>query len=267
MGYKPPYRQRVRFGDVRWRGRNLTAVATTPDPGLDLAALRGLRAPSARTGTAAIADITARIEAHLAAHDGYVAFSGGKDSLDRPRPRPPLEPDVPVVFFDSGLDYPETYDYLTELAQAWKLDLHRIPTDPPLLDVLADSGLWDHTAPVDAAAARVDLHEVLITEPARRAHRLLGPGELWGVRADDLPPAACFTPALAAATVSLPAWTGRWRTARSGTGPPPTSGPTLPDTGCRSTRSTAGLRELGVPEQPAPESRTSSTATTSTVDG
>ncbi|MCZ4590313.1 phosphoadenosine phosphosulfate reductase family protein [Rhodococcus opacus] len=160
-------------------------MVTTPDPGLDLAALRGLRTPSAKAGTAAVADITARIEAHLAARDGYAAFSGGKDSLIVLDLARRVDPDVPVVFFDSGLDYPETYEYLTELAQAWRLDLHRIPTDPPLLDVLVASGLWDHTAPTDAAAARGDLHEVLITAPARRAHRLLGPGELWGVRADE----------------------------------------------------------------------------------
>jgi 3'-phosphoadenosine 5'-phosphosulfate sulfotransferase (PAPS reductase)/FAD synthetase len=57
---------------------------------------------------------------HLTAPDGYVAFSEGKDSvvvLDLARD---VEADVPVVFFDSGLDYPETYDYLTELAQAWR---------------------------------------------------------------------------------------------------------------------------------------------------
>ncbi|KXX54563.1 phosphoadenosine phosphosulfate reductase [Rhodococcus sp. LB1] len=144
--------------------------------------LRGLQAPSAKTGPSAVADILTRIEAHLARHDGYVAFSGGKDSLvvlDLVRR---VEPDVPVVFFDSGLDYPETYDYLTELAHTWRLDLHRIPTDPPLLQVLADSGHWNHSAPVGTP---IDLHAVLITEPARRAHQLLGPGELWGVRADE----------------------------------------------------------------------------------
>nr|WP_143051540.1 phosphoadenosine phosphosulfate reductase family protein [Rhodococcus koreensis] len=162
-------------------------MVMTPDPGLDLASLRGLRTPSAKAGAAAVAHTMTRIEAHLAAHDGYVAFSGGKDSLTVLDLARRVDPDVPVVFFDSGLDYPETYDYLTGLAEAWKLDLHRIPADPPLLDVLVASGLWDHTAPVDAAAARVDLHRVLITEPARRAHRLLGPGELWGVRADESP--------------------------------------------------------------------------------
>ncbi|MDF3313064.1 phosphoadenosine phosphosulfate reductase family protein [Rhodococcus sp. T2V] len=160
-------------------------ATTTPDPGLDISTLRGLRAPSAKSSAVAVADITARIEAHLAAHDGYVAFSGCKDSLVVLDLARRVEPDVPVVFFDSGLDYPETYDYLTELADRWKLDLHRITADPPLLQVLADSGLWDHAAPTDVAAARVDLQQVLIIEPARRAHALLGPGELWGVRADE----------------------------------------------------------------------------------
>ncbi|MFD7012551.1 hypothetical protein [Rhodococcus jostii] len=41
--------------------------------------MRGLRAPSAKSGAATVNDITARIGAHLAAHDGYVAFSGGED--------------------------------------------------------------------------------------------------------------------------------------------------------------------------------------------
>ncbi len=154
----------------------------TSEPGLDLTLLRGLRTPSEKSAPAAIGAILTRIEAHLAAHDGYVAFSGGKDSLVVLDLARRIEPDVPVVFFDSGLDYPETYDYLTELAHTWRLDLHRIPTDPPLLRVLADSGHWNHTAPVGTA---VDLHEVLITAPARRAHALLGPGELWGVRADE----------------------------------------------------------------------------------
>lgn len=154
-------------------------------PGLDLTVLRGLRAPSTKAGPAAVDTILTRIEAHLTAHDGYVAFSGGKDSLVVLDLARRVDPDVPVVFFDSGLDYPETYDYLTELAHTWGLDLHRIRTDPPLLDVLADSGLWDHHATADVTAAAMDLHEVLIAEPARRAHRLLGPGELWGVRADE----------------------------------------------------------------------------------
>lgn len=145
--------------------------------------LQALRKPAGRTDARAVDAISARIEQHLQRHDGYVAFSGGKDSLvvlDLVRH---VEPDAPVVFFDSGLEYPETYDYVRELAQQWALDLHRVPAEPTLLDVLVDSGVWDHRAP--DAGALPDLHEVLIGGPARRAHELLGPGELWGVRADE----------------------------------------------------------------------------------
>ncbi|GAA3148487.1 hypothetical protein GCM10020255_027430 [Rhodococcus baikonurensis] len=90
--------------------------------------------------------------------------------------------DIPVVFFDSGLEYPETLDHIRTVAEQWNLDLHRIAADPPLLDALVDSGSWDHDSP---AGPLPDLHDVLIGAPSRKAHQLLGPGELWGVRADE----------------------------------------------------------------------------------
>ncbi len=46
------------------------------DPGLNLDALQALRQPTHNT-----AHIIDRIRTHLDAHDGYLAFSGGKDSL------------------------------------------------------------------------------------------------------------------------------------------------------------------------------------------
>lgn len=123
------------------------------------------------------------MRSHVDRHDGYVAFSGGKDSLVVLDIVRRVEPDIPVVFFDSGLEFPETYSYVLELVRAWKLDLYRFPSEPSLLDVLVQSGQWDHTA-VDGPD-RIDLHEVLIGGPSRRAHEQLGPGELWGVRADE----------------------------------------------------------------------------------
>ncbi|WP_213578549.1 phosphoadenosine phosphosulfate reductase family protein [Rhodococcus sp. USK13] len=158
-------------------------MVTTPEPGLDLATLRGMRQASTRSGPSSLEQIGTRIRDHLAHHDGYVAFSGGKDSLVALDLARRADPDVPVVFFDSGLEYPETYDYIRELAVAWQLDLHVIAAEPPLLDALVASGLWDHSAP--HADARIDLHDILIGAPARRAHEMFGPGELWGVRADE----------------------------------------------------------------------------------
>lgn len=152
------------------------------DPGLDVDALLGLRPSTTRTSDTALTALGEKITGHIDRHDGYIAFSGGKDSLVVVDLARRVDPDLPVVFFDSGLEFPETLDFIREVADSWDLDLHRIPADPPLLDVLADTGAWDHRAPDGPVP---DLHRILITEPARRAHDLLGPGELWGVRADE----------------------------------------------------------------------------------
>lgn len=150
--------------------------------GLDIDFLLGMRPTTSRTDDAALALLGERIAEHIHRHDGYIAFSGGKDSLVVLDLARRVDPDLPVVFFDSGLEYPETLDFIRAVAGEWDLDLHRIAADPPLLDVLVESGAWEHHVPDGAA---VDLHRILITEPAARAHELLGPGELWGVRADE----------------------------------------------------------------------------------
>jgi len=81
------------------------------DPGLNVAALQALRRP--RPGAV---ELTTRIREHLDTHDGYVAFSGGKDSLAALHLALRVEPNVPVVFFDSGLEFPENYLYSSRCA-------------------------------------------------------------------------------------------------------------------------------------------------------
>ena len=147
--------------------------------GLDIEVLRGIRGPSAP-----IEALLARIEDHLARRQGYVAFSGGKDSLVVLDLARRVDPQVPVVFFDSGLEYPQTYPYLEDLAARWRLNLRIIDADPPLLTLLTHGGRWDHHAPIRDAGAGT-IHEALISRPAATAHRDHGPGELWGVRAGE----------------------------------------------------------------------------------
>lgn len=148
-----------------------------PGPGLDVAALRGLR-----RGLRDLAQIHRRIADHLADHDGYLAFSGGKDSACVLHLAVQAEPNVPVAFFDSGLEYPETYRYLAELHQQWRLNLHVIPARPSTLEILTMSGAWSHH---DVTRPAPDLRTATIAAPAAAAHRAHGPGELWGVRADE----------------------------------------------------------------------------------
>lgn len=145
---------------------------------LDRSALLGLRAHRRDLGA-----LRVRIEAHLDQHEGYVPFSGGKDSLVVLSLARAVDPEVPVVFFDSGLEFPETYAYVNDLAAQWRLNLQVIPSRVPLLERLARSGGWSHTAlPVSGTGS---LHEDLIAAPAARAHQAFGAGELWGVRAAE----------------------------------------------------------------------------------
>lgn len=184
----------------------------TTTPGLDVRTLQGLR-----DNPRDLQLIRSRIEAHLDTSDGYVAFSGGKDSLVTLHLTRQVDPDVPVVFFDSGLEFPETYNYLADLAEKWRLNLDVVQPRHTTLEVLVATGAWDHHAARNPAAP--DLHQVLITEPAARAHQAHGPGELWGVRAEESRGrAAAYANALRAARcVCGPACTSlRQRRARHG---------------------------------------------------
>jgi len=151
--------------------------------GLDLATLAGYRTP--RHDTTALID---RIAAHLDEHDGYVAFSGGKDStvvLDLARR---ADPHVPVCFFDSGLEFPETIDHIKTLADTWRLNLHVLPARPSALEYLQATGAWDHNAPTRHDLLRGNgFHHALVTGPAAAAHADHGAGELWGIRAQEAP--------------------------------------------------------------------------------
>lgn len=76
---------------------------TTP-AGLDMQALRAIAAR--RRGLRSYRHLLDRIAEHLDNHDGFVPWSGGKDStvvVDLTRQ---VDPNVPVVFFDSGLEFP-----------------------------------------------------------------------------------------------------------------------------------------------------------------
>ena len=149
-------------------------------PGLDLTTLRRLARP--RHDTTTLVD---RIAEHLDNHDGYVAFSGGKDSLVVLHLALQAEPNVPVVFFDSGLEYPETITYLDVVAEQLGVPggIEVEAAVPDLLTLLIRTGTWDHHTPDRDSGD--DVRTTLITHPAAQAHRRHGPGELWGVRAAE----------------------------------------------------------------------------------
>jgi phosphoadenosine phosphosulfate reductase len=173
------------------------------DP-LDLEQLR--RIAARRRGPGRIPQLLERIAEHLETYDGFVAWSGGKDStvvVDLARR---VDPNVPVVFYDSGLQFPETLSYIGDLADTWKLNLHVIPAEPDLLTLLIAGGGFDHQAPDRGLGG--PLAEVMIARPAALAHQHFGQGSMWGVRAQESPARrTLYSSQLAAYTAS--------RTARS----------------------------------------------------
>ena len=149
-------------------------------PGLDEDALRGMLARGPARAGASVAST----RTHLATNAGYVAWSGGVDSTAALLLARETTPNVPVCFFDSGLEFPETLDYIARLGDAFRLNLHVIKAVPDALTVMAATGAWDHTAPAPRTEMP-SLHEALVTVPARKAHALFGPGEVWGLRAGE----------------------------------------------------------------------------------
>ncbi|WP_048895687.1 phosphoadenosine phosphosulfate reductase family protein [Mycolicibacterium conceptionense] len=152
-------------------------------PGLDMQVLRAIAAR--RRGAASRRHLLDRIAEHLDEHDGFVSWSGGKDStvvVDLARQ---VDPNVPVVFFDSGLQFPETLNYLADLSEAWQLNFEVIPAEPDLLTVMIMLNGFDHHAPDKRLG--VELDELMIKRPAAEAHRRHGRGSMWGVRTQEAP--------------------------------------------------------------------------------
>lgn len=149
----------------------------TRDPGLDLAMLRAIRG-----GRRDHTHLLDRIDAHLEEHDGYVALSGGKDSIAVAHLARQVDPAVPMCWFDSGIEWPETRTYLAQLREAWTLNLTAIRSSPSALEIMAASGRWHLDRPHRPVPL---LSEICIDAPSRVAHEHFGPGELWGVRAAE----------------------------------------------------------------------------------
>lgn len=135
------------------------------------------------SATRRFADATATVAAHLDAHGGYVSLSGGKDSTTVAHLAHTARPGTPIVWFDSGLEFPDTGPYIHALAERFDWNLHVITATPDALSILAASGAWDHDAPPGWDAP--DLHHALVTAPAEQARDRFGHAEAWGLRAAE----------------------------------------------------------------------------------
>ncbi len=151
----------------------------TLDPGLDINSLQALRGNNRHK----LPVLRQRIRRHLDNHDGYLAWSGGKDSTVVLHLALQVEPNLPVVFFDGGAEFPETYSYLSQLADEWNIDLHFFRSSISVFEIMKIEGFWDFNSPTRHITT--DAKKILINDPADRAHDEFGPGELWGVRSAE----------------------------------------------------------------------------------
>lgn len=114
--------------------------------------------------------------------NAYVAISGGKDStvcLDLARR---VNPNVEAVFFDSGIEFPQTLTYLRRLQEAWGFVLHEYPAEPSALDVLEASGNWEHGVAPAESKGTDELHQACILRPLAKAQQTLGRASIYGLR-------------------------------------------------------------------------------------
>src|SRR5690606_19834891 len=69
-----------------------------------------------------------------------MSFSGGKDSLASLILAQKLVPRIEVLFINTGLEFPETVQYVRELCSAQKLRLHEIRADSDFFEQVKSFG-------------------------------------------------------------------------------------------------------------------------------
>lgn len=114
--------------------------------------------------------------------DSYVAWSAGKDSTALAHLAHSVAPGIPVVHYESGLDYPETGPYMAEVASMFGWRYEPIRTGDALAEMIR-GGTWDHEA--DGGYDQAAFWDVLVAGPHAEARRRFGDGMLIGLRAEE----------------------------------------------------------------------------------
>lgn len=107
-----------------------------------------------------------------------VAWSGGKDSTVAAELVTTAHPDTVVAHLDSGIEFPETVNYVRTLAAArgWNLQI----CHGDALEIMRSQGGWDHQAP-HGDGVTTDAWYQPLTDLAHNLDGVL----VWGLRADE----------------------------------------------------------------------------------
>lgn len=152
------------------------AATPTPDP-LDVDALAARLHRTGRREQCSLRLLERWLDEH---GPGYVAWSGGKDSTLTAHLAHQVRPGIPIVHYESGLDFPETVEYLPRIAREQGWNFHSVRTGDALAE-MARNGSWGHEAePADA-----DYWSATIAGPAAEARRRFGDVMIWGLRGQE----------------------------------------------------------------------------------
>ena len=72
--------------------------------------------------------------------DVYVAWSGGRCSTGALHLAIEQDPDIPVVFTNTGVEYPETVKFVRETAEAWDLNFYELKPDRTYWTIVKEYG-------------------------------------------------------------------------------------------------------------------------------
>lgn len=114
----------------------------------------------------------------------YVAFSGGKDSTVLLHLTRLIKPDIPVMFANSGAEFPDTIEYIQYLERKWNLDLYEIEPSYTMLEIYEKVGAFQFKN-THKKLVKGEMKRVLILEPAQQMRELGFDGVLMGLRAEE----------------------------------------------------------------------------------
>lgn len=121
-------------------------------------------------------------------HKVYVAFSGGRCSQVALHLAIQQSPDIPVVFNNTGVEYPETVKHVRMIAEKWRLNYHELHPDTTFWEIVDKHGFPQLRGSVRVAGRprKPKCCELLKEAPAKKFSKENGyEGFISGIRVEE----------------------------------------------------------------------------------